>query len=393
DSITGWAVGDFGVVIKTLDGGESWTLQNSTTENNIVDVFFINHDLGWASSINYTNPPYGTLLLKTINGGVDWVSETYLDENIFINCIFFLDTLVGWMGGSPHAIVGTTDGGINWQQAAVDTSTLAFFPVLSIKFYDDQYGYASGGLFDIAGVTWRTNNGGELWYAIDVMDAPADEVHVLHLFDSINVMGAGGDPDFGYGVGLIRTHNGGVNWDYEELIIQGNAVDIDFVNEAEVWAPLGPLRTFIYSIDTGTIWTQIPTPESSAIYDVMFPDSLHGYAVGNDGVMLRFIPKTPVGIVPATYLQNKDLLHQNFPNPFKYITTITFELKANHQLPVLIKVFDIFGILVASLSPEERITGIGNVTFIPENLPDGIYHYQLIIGDEIISTKRMMLMK
>ena len=90
-----------------------------------------------------------------------------------MTCIFFLDSLVGWMGGIPHALVSTSDGGNLWQQAEVDTSTLAFFPVLDIKFYNEQYGYACGGMFDIAGVTWHTNNGGEKWYAIDASDAPA----------------------------------------------------------------------------------------------------------------------------------------------------------------------------------------------------------------------------
>ena len=66
---------------------------------------------------------------------------------------------MGWMGGTPHALVKTTDGGINWEKAHIDTITFAFFPVLNIQFYNSQYGYACGGAFDIAGVTWRTTIG------------------------------------------------------------------------------------------------------------------------------------------------------------------------------------------------------------------------------------------
>ena len=71
-------------------------------------------------------------------------------------------------------------------------------------------------LFDIAGVIWRTWDGGDHWYAIDPLEAPADEVRGLHCFDSLTVMGAGGDPDFGFGVGIITTEDGGLNWDYDE---------------------------------------------------------------------------------------------------------------------------------------------------------------------------------
>jgi len=393
DSLTGWAVGDSGVIIHTFDSGESWTIQQSNTENDIVDVFFLNNSLGWASSINYTNYPYGTLLLKTTNGGVDWITEHYPEQNIFMNCILFLDSLNGWMGGNPHALVKTNDGGINWHQADIDTSNLAFFPVLSIQFYDDQYGYACGGMFDIAGVTWRTSNGGAKWYAIDGADAPADEVHGLHIFDSLNVIGAGGDPDFAYGAAVIRTADGGINWEYEEIGIQGNAFDIDFVNELEAWAPMGPQRKFIYSMDAGSTWTDIPTPDLTVIYDVMFPDSLHGFAVGDDGAMLKYTPADPVNVNSINALQEVVTLHQNTPNPFNGSTTISFEIPQDfkNNSSLTIEVFNISGNEVAVLNHEKNLTGKGSVIFNASNLPNGIYYYQLSIGNIAIATKRMVL--
>lgn len=395
DSLTGWAAGDSGIIIHTLDGGDNWIIQESNTDNDIVDVFFLNNQLGWATSFNYSNPPYGTLILKTTNGGIDWIGEQYPTDNIFMNCVLFLDSLVGWMGGSPHALVRTTDGGNTWHQAEVDTSTLAFFPVLNIKFYNEQYGYACGGMFDIAGVTWRTDNGGEKWYAIDGSDAPADEVHDLYLFDSTRVIGAGGDPDFGYGVGLIRTFDAGLNWEYEELGVQGNAYDIDFVNPAEAWAPLGPQRKFIYSVDSGATWSAIPTPESTAIFDIVFPDSLHGFAVGSEGAMLKFKPATHVGVELIPSFSKEIVLHQNFPNPFKRNTTLSFSIpeEQNIKLPIQILIFDIFGNRVSSIVLEKFDSGINHVTFSAAGLQDGIYYYQLIVGEEVINTKQLVLMR
>lgn len=395
DSLTGWAAGDSGIIIHTTDGGDNWIIQDSKTENDIVKVFFLNSNLGWASSFNYTTTPYGTIILKTTNGGVDWVAEPYPDENIFINSVLFLDSLNGWMGGSPHALVNTTDGGINWHQANIDTSTLAFFPILSIQFYNEQYGYACGGIFDIAGVTWRTNDGGANWYAIDVADAPADEVHELYIFDSLHVMGAGGDPDFGYGVGIIRTLDGGYNWDYDEIGIQGNAFDIDFVNDAEVWAPLGPQRKFIYSVDTGSTWVDVPTPDSTAIFDVIFTDSLHGFAVGYNGAILRFTAAIPVGNESKQTFPTGAILNQNFPNPFKGSTTIKFEIPADlqHNMPAQIKVFNMFGIEVAIFNLEKSVFGTNHVTFDGANFSGGIYYYQLTIGKSVMASKRMILVK
>lgn len=395
DSLTGWVVGDSGIIIHTMDGGDNWVIQESNTDNEIVDVFFLNSQLGWASSFNYSAPPYGTLLLKTTNGGIDWIGEPYPVENIFMTCIFFLDSLVGWMGGTPHALVSTSDGGNLWQQADVDTSTLAFFPVLDIKFYNEQYGYASGGMFDIAGVTWHTHNGGEKWYAIDGLDAPADEVHNLYIFDSLRVIGSGGDPDFGYGVGLIRTYDGGPSWEYEELGIQGIAYDIDFVNDAEAWAPLGPQRKFIYSVDTGSTWSEIPTPESTAIYDITFTDSLHGYAVGSEGAMLKYKPATQVGIESISAFSNETILNQNYPNPFAESTNITFSIfdNLNSQHPIKVLIFDIYGMRVAELPIQKNILGNYSVRFNGHGVPNGIYYYQLNIGEKIVDNKKMVLMR
>ncbi len=166
DSLFGWAVGDSGTIIHTTNGGTDWSFQNSKTENKIVEVFFLNRELGWASSWNTSSIPFGTIILKTTDGGQSWKSELYQDENLFMTTILFLDSLNGWMGGKPHALVKTTNGGLSWLQADIDTSIFAFFPISSINFYNSQYGYACGGSFENVGLIWRTTNGGNKWLVI-----------------------------------------------------------------------------------------------------------------------------------------------------------------------------------------------------------------------------------
>ena len=373
DSLTGWAAGNNGVILHTQDGGDSWTFQDSQTDNNIADIFFLDHQRGWASSFDFNAPPYGTLLLKTLDGGQTWTHEPYPEENIFINCILFLDSLNGWMGGSPHALVRTSDGGQTWQQASIDTTTLAFFPVLRIIFCNENYGYASGGMFDIAGVIWRTWDGGEHWHAIDVLDAPADEVRGLHCKDSLNVIGAGGDPDFGFGVGIIHTDDGGLNWDYDEIGYAGNAYDLDFRSETEAWAPLGPRRKFIYSTDGGEKWTETLTPDSVVIFDVIFPDSMHGYAVGPEGAMLRYIPPLPVGMQEDPAQENPFDLGI-YPNPGREF--FNFRFSVINEQGVTVKIFDLQGREVATVADGIFSPGKHTVRFDAADLPPGLYIVQ-----------------
>lgn len=381
DSLTGWVAGDSGVMLHTRDGGVSWVQQQTNTFNEFTDVFFTDPDHGFASSINYAQPPYGSLLFKTTDGGNHWYSYPYSEDEIFISCIWYRDTLNGWMGGRPHALVKTTDGGMTWSQAAIDTSTLAFFPVMTVQFYNEKYGYASGGVFDIAGVIWRTWDGGEKWYAIDVNDAPADEVRGIHMFDSIHVMGAGGDPDFGYGVGMIRTWDGGVSWEYDELDIQGYVSDIDFRNDTEVWCPLGIREKLIYSLDGGNTWTETTPPESAIIYQMTFTDPMHGYAVGRGGAFLRYIPPVVPAVTEQPTAEQQPGVVRLVPNPVHSGFPVTVSLPAiamEHPQQITITICDFLGRRVWNSISSGIGTGDQPIIIDTRCLVPGVYPCRIV---------------
>jgi hypothetical protein len=89
--------------------------------------------------------------------------------------------------------------------------------------------------------------------------------------------------------------------------------------------------------------------------------------------------------VPLTYS-----LEQNYPNPFNPTTIITFGIPIKSQ--VALQVFNSIGELVALLVNEEKPTGSYEITWYAEQLPSGIYFYQLKAGN-YIDTKKMVLMK
>jgi photosystem II stability/assembly factor-like uncharacterized protein len=59
---TGYAVGFYGTIMKTLDGGTEWKLQNSGTSSHLTSVFFTDANTGYAVGEN-------GIILKTTNGG------------------------------------------------------------------------------------------------------------------------------------------------------------------------------------------------------------------------------------------------------------------------------------------------------------------------------------
>jgi hypothetical protein len=83
-------------------------------------------------------------------------------------------------------------------------------------------------------------------------------------------------------------------------------------------------------------------------------------------------------------------LSQNYPNPFNLGTKIKYQIpKMSH---VTIKIFDVLGNEIETLVNEEKPVDTYELTWYAENLPSGVYFYQLKAGD-FISTKKMILLK
>jgi photosystem II stability/assembly factor-like uncharacterized protein len=388
DSLRGWVAGDSGLIFYTSDGGLNWTQQETNTKDNIMKLFFLDENRGWAlawdefASDNF----YGTNILQTTNGGDNWSLEPYREQNVFLNSIYFLDTLKGFMGGYPGKFLITSDGGINWEDAQIDTGVGAHFPPVHFNFYNHQYGFASGGAMDISGVVWKTTNGGEFWETTAVGPEP---VRGIHFFDSLNVLGVGGDPEY-FGASVVRTTDAGENWVYEELGFAGVATAVSFRTENEGWAPLSLARTIMYTFDSGVTWIDTLTIDSSVIYDLVFTDSLTGYAVGEGGVILKYKYQSPVLFKEELNYANGYYLFQNYPNPFNSSTSIEYYISEPAQ--VSLKIYNLLGSLVTDLVEDYQPNGNYCVTWNADNEATGIYYMCLQVNKKT-QVRKLVLLK
>ncbi len=386
DSVTGWAAGGDGIIIHTTNGGTSWSVQNSTVTTPLVGLFFLNENTGW--TLTWTNtPPFRTIIIKTTNGGSDWIAEDFPEPNIFMRAIYFSDEMNGWIGGTK--IMGTTDGGTTWFDANIDSNFVSGLPVFSFNFYNRQYGYACGGFQDVAGVIWRTTNSGAEWTATGI--AP-DPIHELYFIDSLNVIGLSGDPEGFFSIGRVKTTDGGNNWSFDDIGIFGVVSAIDFNTRWEGWAPAG--EKLLFTTNGGDDWSQRVIPGSVSVFDLTFPQPRYGYAVGDSGTVLKYIPLiTDVETENALPVSFK--LYQNYPNPFNPSTKIKYAIGKKQYASL--KVYDSLGREVAALVNKELPPGEYEVEFNVGatrrgNLTSGIYFYQLKVGS-FIQTKKMVILK
>lgn len=385
----GWISGDSGVILHTSNGGVNWLIQNSGISKDIQSLFFINERIGWAVALqlNFDTIPYtGTIILKTSDGGNNWNRSMYPDTNVFMNSVYFLDSLNGFIGGAPEFIHYTTDGGLKWHQAVVDSAFFNGVPVHKILFLNDKIGYASGGSRDFVGSVWTTTNGGMNWKQKIL---GVDPITDLYIVNQDSLFGTGGD--YKFGSNYFSTSSFGQNWQSYNLGYAGIATAIDFRTQKEGWIALGNSEVFFQTLNGGAQWTILTTPDSTAIFDVVFPDSLHGWAVGKEGIILKYNPtKVSVNTGTSHFILENFTLFQNYPNPFNPSTRISYTLNTSGNVKV--KIYDAMGKEVSVIFNRNQKEGSYSFEFDGSNLPSGIYFYSVEVNN-YSEVRKMILLK
>lgn len=85
------------------------------------------------------------------------------------------------------------------------------------------------------------------------------------------------------------------------------------------------------------------------------------------------------------------VLSQNFPNPFNPSTTIEYSLPESGLVKIV--VYNLFGQTINVVEQGYKNRGKHNVTFDGTRLASGVWYYALEVNGQLISTKKMTLLK
>ena len=115
-----WIVGEFGVILHSEDGGQSWRPQESPVETTLFGAGFVDTRQGWAVGIEST-------LLHTTDGGQVWKRQKIKLPKDFVVPLGFSLSLYavavegkyGWVVGDSGFLANTSDGGESWQLVRV----------------------------------------------------------------------------------------------------------------------------------------------------------------------------------------------------------------------------------------------------------------------------------
>jgi photosystem II stability/assembly factor-like uncharacterized protein len=167
DKEHGFIAGSVGMLLATNDGGTSWRSQTSGTTDQLLGVYALTPAEVFAVGA------FGTLL-STSNGGQSWrkheltwdvligriVKETgYVEPNL--NAVYFSSPSVGWIVGEFGLVLKTDDGGKSWNSQRYGGDLPQLY---AVKFLDDHHGWALGQ----AGSLIQTTDGGKRWSSVEI---------------------------------------------------------------------------------------------------------------------------------------------------------------------------------------------------------------------------------
>jgi len=165
DAQRGWIVGEFGKILGTTDGGETWQEQTKTLLEgseffDVLDLptlygLFVRSDqVAMASGLE-------AHIASTADGGARWQYDKVEGGKVpLIDPLFDVVEVpdgTGWAVGAAGEVVKREPGAQAWQRASIGQDVLTW--IRAVDFFDDKNGWMVGGF----GLIFRTTDGGKSW--------------------------------------------------------------------------------------------------------------------------------------------------------------------------------------------------------------------------------------
>ncbi|MGB3585413.1 MAG: YCF48-related protein [Tunicatimonas sp.] len=297
DSEVVWASGQFGTILRTVDGGQTWEKKQipNTDSVDFRDIEAFSDQVAYVLSAG--SPAY---IFRTEDGGDNWVKQ--LEDtlpNIFLDGMAFWNEQRGIVMGDPinekFTLLSTTNGGQSW--------TPVKLPARSARPHAGEGGFAASGTNIVtqgSNCVWfgtgggdarifRSLDGGKTWEVNSsplAQGTPSKGVFSLAFVDTLRGIAVGGDyqnPNSNV-KNSAYTANGGRTWYSAIASPQGYRSGVAYLPDANAYVAVGTTGSD-YSTDMGVTWTFIDTVGYHSIQAV--PNSSVAWVCGGNGKIAR----------------------------------------------------------------------------------------------------------
>jgi photosystem II stability/assembly factor-like uncharacterized protein len=282
DSLEGWAVGDEGVILHTIDGGSTWEPQKSGVLASLWKVQFINPYSGWivGSQMDISGQSVG-ILLTTSDGGLNWQS-TSSSTHPGLHSLAIQSDGAFLVAGDRSPTEFTNLFQYNKQRRSW-TAIPGHHPGQVIAAASNQDVTVIGGTH---GRLQRVREGKV--YSVDV-EKMADATIAAITFSNGRFFAVGSQ-----GIMLRSTDGEGSQWaDVETNLSEEMNSCINWKTITHdgdhLWVAGNPGSIVLHSSDAGKSWEVQKTGWHGTIESMHFSDEKFGIAVGSLGTILRTV--------------------------------------------------------------------------------------------------------
>jgi len=294
-----WASGSDGIVLRTIDSGETWT-QASIPLNKALSLRGL-HAFGTDTCVvlSVGSPGY---IFKTCDSGHTWkaVYEN-TDPHVFLNSMTFWDKKHGIAVGDPmgggFTVLTTSDGGDSWNRVPAETlpapadgemQFAASNTCVSVRGTDKAWfgtGVSAARIF-------YTGDRGRTWQAFDTpltFGNPSSGIFSVAFYDTLSGIVCGGDylqPSM-QKKAVAATNDGGRTWNLlEQFPSIGFCSCAAFIPGARgKGMGIAGTNGIVLTADSGESWRKLSAAECNVIG--FSPGGRFGWAGGTEGTIYR----------------------------------------------------------------------------------------------------------
>ena len=265
DDAHGWAVGEGGTLLVTVDGGVSWSSQSSGTPLTLVKALFVSPQIGWVAG------SYGELL-KTADGGASWQHVSF-GRSEPVQTLGAVDASTAWITTAYGNAFVTTDGGSSWRQITAPSNAYQLTIVSAANLW------ALPQLYDPQPSLRHSLDGGATWATValpPIEPGLAGYSSKLEFFDANHALLTGYESGFATADPLTYisrqtlriTSDGGASWQAVALPPLGYSQDYRLADATTVvaFSPYSFGLPFYRSGDNGATWQAIPLPADTYVF-------------------------------------------------------------------------------------------------------------------------------
>ena len=277
DAEVGLAVGDKGVILRSLDLGAHWApVAVGMTSADLRTVTFLSNQVALAAGVNGT-------LLRSEDGGASWARVTSLVEpNTYFISLSARNATRAALASTSYLYL-TSDAGRSWTR--------------SVRGQDSATAYSpQGALLAVGygGSIRLSPNGTDAW--ITASAGSSDRLtSVAFATPSVGVAVSDGG-------GILRTADGGQTWSAVNSGTSDGLLAVTFA-DAQTGVALDFFGGALRTRDGGQTWSPVADLDRASLYDIAFSNATNGVAAGLDGLY-----RTSDGGATWTQVGSNDLM-------------------------------------------------------------------------------------